>query len=267
MRKNILTLSALGLASVLITSCSTNKLDEKSLTEALEKNPDILFKVIENNPGKFMASIQKAVKAEQQQTAKMRAQAEEESLMSAIENPLKPLIAKNQLIRGPKDAPITIVEYSDFECPYCSRSKGTIESLLAKYPGKIRVVYKHLPLSFHPAAMISAKYYEAISLQSSQKAFEFHDKVFKNQSGLKNGEPYLTGIAEELKVDMVKLQKDLHSRLVKDKIQKDIAEAKKFNIQGTPGFLINGVPVKGAYPVEHFEKIISKLKDKGKLVL
>lgn len=250
----------------IITSCSST-VNEETVAKTLKKNPQLLFDIIEDNPEKFLATIQKAVRGQQKKAAELRAKKEEKVLLNAIDTPLKPVIAKDEVIRGPKDAPITIVEYSDFECSYCSKSKETISSLLAKYPDKVRVVFKHLPLSFHPAAMISAKYYEAISLQSSQKAFEFHDRVFKNQAGLKNGEPYLTRIAEDLKVDMVKLQKDLHSKLVKEKIQKDIAEAKKFNIQGTPGFLINGVPVKGAYPVEHFEKIISTLQEKGKLVL
>jgi len=214
-----------------------------------------------------LATVQTAVKSTQTQAAKEQALEQEKEILSAIENPLDPQISSNQLIRGPKDAPITIVEYSDFECPYCARSRSTVSALEDKYPGKVRVIFKHLPLSFHPSAMISAKYYEAISLQSPKKAYEFHDKIFQNQSGLRKGEPYLTRIAEELKVDMVKLQKDLHSNTVRDKIRQDIAEAQKFNFQGTPGFILNGVPIKGAYPVEHFERIISKLQEKDKLVL
>jgi protein-disulfide isomerase len=267
MKKNILSLSALGLASILISACSTDKQFEARVTKTLEKNPDLVFKTIAAHPKKFMLTVQNAVKSTQKDAAKNQEQKIELEILAGIENPLKPQISKDQLIRGPKDAPITIVEYSDFECPYCAKSNNTISTLLNKYPGKVRVIFKHLPLSFHPSAMISAKYYEAISLQSSKKAYAFHDKIFQNQNGLKNGEPYLTQIAEDLKVDMVRLQKDLHSNLVKDKIKEDITEAQKFNIQGTPGFIINGVPVKGAYPVEHFERIISKLKERGKLVL
>jgi len=267
MKKNILTLSALGLASVLITSCDSSKNLDSKIAKAIENNPDLIFKTIKNNPKRFMETVQTAVKSTQKEAAAIQEKKAEDSIIAAISSPLIPEISSKQLIRGPKEAPITIVEYSDFECAYCARSKSTVSALINKYPGKVRVVFKHLPLSFHPSAMISAKYYEAISLQSPKKAYEFHDKVFQNQSSLKNGEPYLTQIAEDLKVDMVRLQKDLHSNLVKEKIQQDMAEAKKFNFKGTPGFLINGVPVKGAYPVEHFERIISKLKEKGKLVL
>jgi protein-disulfide isomerase len=267
MTKNILTLTALGVASIFISSCSSDRSFEDRLAKTLEKKPEILFNAISAHPEKFMNTVQTAVKSTQKNGAKNRAAEDEANILAAIEKPLQPLISKDQLIRGPKDAPITIVEYSDFECPYCSRSKSTMKALESKYPGKVRVIYKHLPLSFHPAAMISAKYYEAIRLQSPQKAFKFHDKIFSNQSSLKNGEPYLTRIAEELKIDMVKLQRDLHSSLVKNKIAQDMAEAKKFNFQGTPGFILNGVPIKGAFPVEHFESIISKLKEKGKLIL
>ena len=74
-------------------------------------------------------------------------------------------------------------------------------------------------------------------------------------------------IAKDLKVDLKRLKKDIHSPKVDAKIKEDMAEAKKFNFQGTPGFIINGIPVKGAYPASHFDKIISKLQEKGKLVL
>ena len=138
---------------------------------------------------------------------------------------------------------------------------------MKKYPGKIRFVFKHLPLSFHPNAMISAKYYEAIGLQSPKKAFAFHDKLFSNQKKLSQGETYLTQLAKEVGADMKRLKSDVHSVKVKAKIDEDMQEANKFSFQGTPGYIINGVPVKGAYPASHFEKIIATLQEKGTLQL
>lgn len=257
MRKQIYNLSALGIITLLISSCGQNKEDfSKQVLNSLKENPDQVLKIVEQ-----------AVENRKQQKVKKQEVAINKEIEKAITSPLKPLINKDTLIKGPTDAPITIVEYSDFECPFCSRSKQTLRALFEKYPGKIRLVFKHLPLSFHPNAMIAAKYYEAISLQSPQKAFEFHDRIFSNQSALKNGEMYLTNLAKELKIDMIRLNRDLHSQLVKNNIQEDIAEAQSFDFRGTPGFLINGVPVKGAYPLQHFEKIILQLQDKGKLVL
>jgi protein-disulfide isomerase len=142
-----------------------------------------------------------------------------------------------------------------------------VMELMAKYKGKIRFAYKHLPLSFHPQAMPAAQYYEAILLQSPEKAWEFHDEIYKNQRKLQNGEAFFKELAKKLKVDMVKLAKDVKSEAVQKHIDADIAEAGKFGFQGTPGFLLNGIPVKGAYPASHFDGLIEELKKRGKITL
>jgi protein-disulfide isomerase len=139
--------------------------------------------------------------------------------------------------------------------------------LMKKYEGKIRFAYKHLPLSFHPQAMPASQYYEAIRLQSPEKAWEFHDRIYKDQRKLQNGEAFLKAVAKELKVDMGKLAKDVKSEAVQKRIDADMAEAAKFGFQGTPGFLLNGVPVKGAYPTAHFDGIIQELSKRGKISL
>jgi protein-disulfide isomerase len=113
--------------------------------------------------------------------------------------------------------------------------------------------------------MIASQYYEAIRLQDAKKAFEFHDMIYKDQRKLQNGESFLKSLAKDLKVDMGKLAKDVNSDVVKKRIDADVEEAGKFGFQGTPGFLLNGIPVKGAYPTTHFVDIINKLKEKGKL--
>src|SRR5690606_24383889 len=130
---------------------------------------------------------------------------------------------------------IQIVEYSDFECPYCSRGYQTVKQLLKDYEGKIEFVYKHLPLSFHPQAMIASQYYEAIRLQSEDKAIKFHDEIFENQTKLRQGETFLKSIAKKVGANMTKLAKDINSDEVKNRIKEDEAEAAKFGFQGTPG--------------------------------
>ncbi len=262
---NLLKLLSLITVAVYIVGCSSDQQFKERLQKAIDENPEIVFKVIEDNPAKFMMTVQSAAKNAQKDVAQQRQVAEAKKLNDAFENPLRPVITKDTLIKGPIDAPITIVEYSDFECPFCARGHNTVEALMKKYPGKVRFIYKHLPLSFHPNAMISSQYFEAIALQSPSKAFKFHDEVFKNQSKLKKGETFLTKLAKDLKVDLKRLKKDINSDRVSDKIDAHIKEAKKFGIQGTPGFVMNGIPIKGAYPAEHFEDIINKLKAKGKL--
>lgn len=263
-KKSFLTL---GFFAFLVVSCTPDAQLKKSVTKVIEENPEIIFKAIEKDPEKFLMVVQKAAQAAKSKMAQQRQLDQQKQLQEAFDNPLKPEINETVASIGPDDAPIVLVEYSDFECPYCKKGSDTIDELKAKYAGKIKVVYKHLPLSFHPNAMPAAKYFEAIKIQSPTLAFKFHDEIFKTQSKLRNGEKFLKATARKIGANLDQLAKDINSPQVEKQIQKDIAEAKKFGIQGTPGFIINGIPVKGAYPTEHFETIIKKLEDQGKLVL
>jgi protein-disulfide isomerase len=250
--------------SLLLVSCTPNK---ENMTELLKKNPEILTEAIKANPATFIEALNQAVKDAQGDIAKKREVEEEKKLEEAFDNPLVPTITDDDIIRGTKGAPITLVEYSDFECPFCTRGYQTVISLLEKYKGKIQFVFKHLPLSFHPNAMPAAKYYEALRMQSHDKAIKFHDIIFEEQSKLKLGEKFLKSAAKRVGANMSKLAKDIDSKEVTEAIEADLAEARKYDFQGTPGFLINGIPVKGAYPLEHFVGIIDKLKAKGKVNL
>ncbi len=259
------TLAALLLS--LLAGCTSEKNLKDQMAKIMKENPDVVIGAIDANPDKFIEALNNAVKKAQEGQGKKREEEEKKQLEESFNNPLKAEIRSDEAIRGTKGAPITLVEYSDFECPFCSRGFNTVMELMDKYKGKIQFVYKHLPLSFHPQAMISSQYYEALRLQSPEKAFEFHDKIYKNQGALKNGEAFLKKIAQEVKADMKQLAKDVNSEAVKKRIDADMEEAAKYGFQGTPGFLINGVPVRGAYPANHFEGIISELQKRGKISL
>lgn len=252
------------LALMLVLGACTNK---DQLKKILKENPDVMTEAIEANPDKFIDALNNAVKKSQEVMAKRREEEESKALEDSFNKPMQAEIRSDESFRGPKDAPLTLVEYSDFECPFCSRGFNTVMELMKKYEGKIRFVYKHLPLSFHPQAMIASQYYEAIRLQDEKKAFAFHDAIYSNQRSLQNGEKFLQAEAKKVGADMAKVAKDIKSEAVMKRIQADIEEAGKFGFQGTPGFLLNGVPVKGAYPTSHFDDLISKLKEKGKVSL
>ncbi len=251
-------------AMILVLAACTNK---DQLKKILKENPDVITEAIEANPDKFIDALNNAVKKSQEVIAKRREEEESKALEDSFSNPLTPELRSDESFRGPKDAPLTLVEYSDFECPFCSRGFNTVMELMKKYEGKIRFVYKHLPLSFHPQAMIASQYYEAIRLQNADKAFKFHDEIYLNQRSLQGGEKFLQATAKKVGADMGRLAKDVKSEAVMKRIQADVEEAGKFGFQGTPGFLLNGVPVKGAYPTSHFDDLITKLKEKGKVSL
>jgi protein-disulfide isomerase len=231
----------------------------KQLKEAIEKDPSIIYVAIEKDPKGFFETVKKAQetyakKAQEDMMAEEGKKRDEE-----FANPLKPVVEDNRVMFGPKDAKVTIVEYSDFECPYCSKGYQTVKEIEKNYPKDVRIVFKHLPLEFHPKALPAAKYFEAIAKQSPEKAEKFHDTIFQNQDKLKkDGESYLKSVAKELGMNMKKLDTDLNDPSVMSRINADTEEAKKFQISGTPGFIINGVSLRGAYPYEEFKTIIDR---------
>lgn len=242
--------------SLLLMSCTPSA---TQLQKVMEDNPDVVFGVIKKHPDKFMEAVQTAA-----EEAKGKARAKQEEDENAqrekeFANPLQPSVSDEKASKGPKDAPILLVEYSDFQCPFCQRGFKTVEKVLEEYKDKVRFVFKNLPLDFHPLAMPAAKRFEAIAMQSHEKAFKFHDEVFTNQDKLgTDGEKFLDAAAKKAGADMAKMKKDMEGELVKKRIADDMEEAKKFGMSGTPGFIVGGVSVRGAYPFEEFKKIIDK---------
>lgn len=245
--------STLALA---ISACAPSA---KQLKEAVEKDPSIVFAAIEKDPAKFIEVVNKAAQDAQRVGAEKQQEEEKKSREAEFANPLKPEIDETRVIFGKKDAPVTIVEYSDFQCPYCGRGYQTVKQVLKEYDGKVRVIFKHLPLDFHPMALPAAKYFEAIAKQSHEKAEKFHDMVFENQGMLKDkGEAYFDEVAKKIGADVKKAKADAKSEEIAKRIEADTEEAKKFNISGTPGFIINGVSLRGAYPFPAFKEIIDQ---------
>ena len=189
----------------------------------------------------------------------MQMQAEMRRMEEDFNTPVKVEIEKGRATLGDKSAPVHIIEFSDFQCPYCQKGYETVEALRQKYGKKVFFMFRHMPLQFHPLAMPAAKYFEAIALQSTQKAYKFHDTVFKNQSQfVAEGEKYLEATAKKLGVNMARVKKDMESDQVKKRIGTDMEVAQKLGLSGTPGFVAAGVRVAGAYPVEHFTQIIDR---------
>ena len=230
------------------------------LKAAIEKDPSIVFVAIEKDPAKFIEVVNKAAQDAQKVAGEKAADDEKKSRDAEFKNPLKPDVSQERVIFGKKDAPITIVEYSDFQCPYCSRGYQTIKQVRKEYGDKVRVIFKHLPLDFHPMAMPAAKYFEAIAKQSPEKAEKFHDAIFEAQAQFKDkGEKLLAETAKKIGgLDMKKIDADVKDPAIASKIATDMEEAKKFNMSGTPGFIINGVSLRGAYPFPEFKSIIDQ---------
>ncbi len=158
------------------------------------------------------------------------------------------LITENTPVRGAANAPITIVEFGDYECPFCGRVQNTLEAVAKKYEGKVRFAYKNLPLDFHPNAKPAAM--AALAAHKQGKFWEFNDAIWANQDKL--GDALYTSLAKSLGLDMAKFEADRTSEAVKAQIATDLQDAAKIGARGTPFFLINGQPVSGALPLEAF---------------
>jgi protein-disulfide isomerase len=161
--------------------------------------------------------------------------------------------------RGGKDAVVTIVEFSDFQCPFCNRVEPTLAQILSTYGDKARVAFKHLPLRIHPDA--PAAHAAAESAHRQGKFWEMHDKIFANQRELKPEK--FREYAKEIGLDLAKFDKDVVSPDVKKRIETDSDEADKLGVSGTPAFFINGRYLSGAQPFEAFKKMIDEELAKG----
>lgn len=249
----------LTFASTLALGLFACKPTPEQIKEAIEKDPSIVFVAIEKAPDKFMEVVMKAQQDAQATAGKKQQEDETKARDAEFANPLKPVVEESRVFFGNKSAPITIVEYSDFQCPFCSRGYKTMEQVKKEYGDKVRILFKHMPLDFHPLAMPAAEYFEAIAMQDHKKAEAFHDMVFSNQEMLKEkGEAYFKEVAKKVGADLKKVDTDMKSETIKKIIAADMAEAKAFNINGTPGFIINGVSLRGAYPFPAFKEIIDK---------
>ncbi len=154
--------------------------------------------------------------------------------------------------KGPAAAPIQIIEFSDFECPFCFRANPTITQVLSTYGDRVRLVYRHLPLPNHPNARPAA---EAAACANDQgKFWEYHDRLFANQSRLAAAD--LKQHAADLGLDSAKFNSCLDTRRFQKDVDDDMAAAAALGVSGTPHFFINGRPISGAQPFESFREII-----------
>ncbi len=156
--------------------------------------------------------------------------------------------------KGASSAPITIVEFSDFQCPYCSRAEETVTKVLKAYDGKVRVVYRDYPLPFHAQAEKAA---EAAHCAGDQgKYWEMHEKLFANQKALEPAA--LKGYAKDLSLDQGKFDKCLDSGDKAKVVETNKKAGEKVGVTGTPAFFVNGYQLSGAQPFEEFKSIIDQ---------
>lgn len=156
--------------------------------------------------------------------------------------------------KGPDSAPVKIIEWSDFQCPFCRRAIPTLAQIEKEYGDKVQLAFKHMPLSMHTKAPGAHKASEAARIQG--KFWEMHDLIFSDQRGLSDAkyEEY----AKQLGLDVDKFNKDRASPQVEARVNSDVAEASKLGVTGTPAFFVNGRYLSGAQPFASFKVLIDE---------
>jgi protein-disulfide isomerase len=156
--------------------------------------------------------------------------------------------------RGPARAPVEIIEFSDFQCPFCLRAHPTVTQVLNTYGDRVHFVYRHYPLPNHPNARPAA---EAAACAAEQgKFWEYHDRLFDNQSKL--GDADLKEHAAALALDTAKFDACVDTHKYKDVVDADMAAGEEAGVSGTPAFFINGRQLSGAQPFEVFKRVIDE---------
>ncbi len=168
-------------------------------------------------------------------------------------NKVYPVNTSGSPVRGVNSAPITIAEFSDFQCPFCSRVGPTLQKVMQVYGDKVRIVWKNNPLAMHKDAPLA--HLAAAAASEQGKFWQYHDKLFANQQHLKRDD--LIRYAGDLGLDTARFTKVMDSDTYKGKISADANEAITLGVTGTPAFFVNGRFLSGAQPFEKFAALIN----------
>ncbi len=176
--------------------------------------------------------------------------------------PVNIAVKSSDYIRGSAEAPVTVVTYTDLECPYCKTFHPSMEQVMNEYPGQVRWIYRHFPLSFHVNAQKEAEGAEcAGKLGGAEAYWEFIDKIFERTTS--NGTGFaladLYPLAAEVGVSESRFRTCLDQGEMASKVSGDLQEGSGYGVQGTPTSFVNGLPVEGAVPYEQLKAVIDQV--------
>lgn len=231
------------------TAAQSDDALRQQLTEILKAHPEIVLDVLREHDQEVYEIVDHGLTTKREQDRARQ-------LSEELAHPYTPVIEDGRPMRGNPDALVTIVAYSDFLCSYCARASKTVSELMAKHPGEIRYVFKNY--GEDSLSKLLFRLFAAAYMQDPDKAWKFHDLVFERQRQVReDAENEVDKIIEELKIDRDRLAKDVTDPRIEQWLAADAAEGQKFKLRGTPNFLLNGVSIRGSYPLEEFERILS----------
>jgi protein-disulfide isomerase len=221
---------------------------KSALRELLKENPELVLDILKEN-SEMVLDIAQQGNIQRKRKA-MLAQWEQDAKAGKLVN------TTGRPFRGKATAPVTIVAYSDFTCPYCRQAEYVLQQLLKKYDGKVRMTFKALPRD-DPFSLAAAKYSLAAFRLNEAGGWKFFDSLFRNTEQYeREGDDFLQNTAVELGFDFKKLKAEAGSPAVQEILDADRKEADGFGISGTPHFLVNDLLVRGAVSKDLFEEAI-----------
>ena len=249
----------LALSVLTMSACEPREPTPEQIQAILVKKPEILFAVIEAHPAEFMTAVDRAAKASQGTRQAQAAAADSQRIEDELLHP-RAVPIDHRAVLGNVSAPITIVEYTDLQCPFCRQERDVIVELFKHYGDKVRLVVKQMPITeLHPHAMDGALMFEAVARQNPNFAFKLYDDVYTHQDQFsKEGQRFLEQSVRRIGADLPRALRDQRSPEILAVVQADMAEGKRLGFTGTPGFLVNGVSLQGAYPIKSFEQLIDR---------
>ncbi|MEM9771206.1 MAG: thioredoxin domain-containing protein [Cyanobacteria bacterium P01_D01_bin.73] len=224
---------AIACACLLVLGTLTSPLVPAAIAQEVSADFEAkVLKVIDDNPEAILKSVGKYNRIQ----AERRAQAQSQLRLSLRTNP--ETVVAGSPVKGNTDAPIVLIEFSDFQCPFCAQAQGEIQRFMSRYGNRVQFVYKHLPLTnIHAQAAPAAA--ASWAAQQQDKFWPYHDDLYKNQNRL--GEELYLELANKYELDIDKFNSDRASEAAISAIQKDVDLADSLSVQGTPTFLMDGV--------------------------
>lgn len=242
-------------------SAAQNVTDENLtniLRETLQKHPELVLDVLRKNSESVLDIAQQGSTLRRQRA--LQTQWREDAKQA------KKIKVSDRAVRGDANAPVTIVAFSDFTCPYCQQGAATIERILSDYGKKVRFVFKHVALGKDSVARSASEYFIAAAEQDQDKAWALYKILFDQREKLvTDGEKFIKESAAAAGLNLQKLATDSKSKKTRTVLDEDLAEAQRLGVEGTPYFLVNDLVIRGALPLDLFKSAIDMaLEEKAK---
>ena len=237
---------------------ATSQEMKQLIRDALKEDPNLVLDVLREHSEVVLEVAQEGNM--QRKRKAMLAQWEQDARVP------KSIAVKGAAIRGDVHAPVTIIAFTDFTCSFCRQSEMMMSSLLERYRGKVRFVFKPLPKDDYPVSVLAAKYATAAFMQDAAKGWALYDAVFAGADSLESqGENFLKKAAADAGLDLKRLAQEVNGTKVREALAAARDEADALKIQGTPYFFVNNLVVRGSIPKDLFEEAIQiALKKAGK---